>query len=1414
VIDKPEAVRVGDLISLSPVTPVVSLADVEDIRRNLAAGDDSASALAGLLAHYCLDDADTRAAFEVMVSGLARPAELGDAFHVQGVYGTGKSHLLAALTLLCGHPEQSWPVFLETHPEYAEVAASFGGPRLVVAIALDEYPTRTHTLEYVVLHRIEQELAQRHGVRVALTEESHLLELVDRYVAPQVGEGLEEAARGATGRNWGELRAGEPERAAAVALDFIAETGFPLDWRRSRAAAWRTLARTLAERNGTRSARDSARSERGLARKERGFPETARGPEGVVVLLDELGLFLSAKDRAGLNADASFLQWLAQRTATSRCWVICATQRGLDEVGDIDRRTLRQLRDRFRSGFTLDLAEFEWVVRHKVAPRRDTAEFAEAVEKVAAGYAEGAGEELVSGPELARTYPVNPLCLKAVRRAAEACLSRTRSAVKLLAEAAREGRWLEMPADRLITPDVAFDVFRGEMAMSAAGRKQLHVFEVVMANAERIARGRERELAVVIKTLCLLALGELWWSEREVRASLVGCSEEALWREPGMLRELLQALHRRGAYVERVRREDEGGDRFYVDASSDASERIRQRLSELVAELEPEDSRVLLAALGACREPTFPIAAMAEATTLAVQWLNARRFVSATCRDLREVRPDELLNRAGALGSPLTKEDAYLFLASPLIDPEAQREAWLEAGKGAGHRFSASLAAWFPGALSGEAREHLVEHAALTSMVTDKTLSRRGGEFREKLRERWAASEEEVRRVIQRAYYEGEVLGADGREVIVRERLWGLFGDWEGTLAEVLAEPFRHLFPRFEWIAPNRPLSGRVHVNQIVDQFIRPGEVTLPPASALEAHLHAYATPLGLVEAEDRHLRLALKKSELVEAALEAVPVRSGGDQIDPGETIEYGELVGRLAKGEWGLTREQGELLVAALIRTGHLVGLDAFLEPVLLEQVAAPLGDSLPYVMRGRSLEGEAAEAVVSLWEAASGGAVEEWSLPAQERAWGFFVAWARRLGEGSAGNADAITRAAAALEHEPEVWDWAREALGCAEAVARAVDPRQSSREGLAAVAAAAERLPGGIQQTRERVADWRAFEQFVDEGLESAARLRELVGKAAVTGGGLRRPFVQTQGKLATEATKRGDGRRPFAKAQGKLAPAEQGGVMLAREREAVVARFGDSREVVLSAGAVRAAAEGWLERYRKHYLAWHGRVHAAARFGPLLELRRSAEMEAMRRLARAGLRTEEAEAIEAEVGAAVGRRCLAGDPLPAGEVVCPICRVEFKEEVELPEAGEVGERVAGVVGRQLEGLREQGEMLGRRLAGVGDGRVREGVEGLVEVLVEGCGRRSPSPAGRDGRRPFAEAQGKLAPAEQMNGGTLRELLADEVVGWLREQLGQPRARRREVADLVGRLRGKELARQEVLRIVAEWLGEEEGFVEVV
>lgn len=1299
---------VGDLISISPAPTVVSLTDLQRVREEISIGADVSADLAALLTHYCLDDPDTRGAFDVIVSGLSRQEALGDAFHIQGVYGAGKSHLLAAASLLCGHPEAAWPAFLHTHSQYAELAERFRRPRLVAAIALDEYPVRTHPLEHIVLSRIEQELAKRHRMRVALTEESHLLELVERYVVPQAGRGLDDAAASASGLAWGQLRDRDPGQAATVALEFIAASDFPLDWRRSRVEAWDKLRRAL---------------------------QTAE-LDGVVVILDELGLFLAGKDRRGLNADASFLQWLAQRSATSRCWLVCATQRGFEEVGDIDRRTLRQLRDRFRTGFTLDLSGIEWIVQHKVAPRRDAAAFTAAVESLCSTYSERAGEELVSPTELAATYPLNPLCLKALRRAAETCLSRTRSVVKLLQQAARDEAWLQLPAARLITPDLVFDVFRDELGMSVIGRKQLEALEAVTANASRIARGSEHHLIRIMKALCILGVGELRWNEQMLRASMVGSEDPRLWENAATLRSALQALYLRGGYVERVRRED--GDEHFVDVSSGAAEQIRQRLGELTAELLPEDSRVLRSALEACRAAAFPIAALAEPRSLAIRWQNARRLVHAVCADLREINTAELANQVAALAAPLSREDGCLLLASPLGEPADQESAWHGLREATQGRFSAAVVAWIPAALSETAREHLVEHSALSMMVADRTLFRRAGdEVRQKVRERWAASEAEVRMVLQRAYYEGRVIGADGRELIDRARLWALFGDWEATLSEVFGGLFAALFPQCASVAPAQPLSGRLHTNQIIDQFIRPAEVLLPPASTLEAHVSAFAAPLGLVRAEGRRVRLVLDNAELVQSALAATPEPIGGAELSPDEAIAVSDLIGWLGKSEWGLTREQGELLLAALLRTGHLVGLDAFLQPVRLDQVAAPLGDNLPFVMRGAALTGAVAEMVRALWQAASGRADADWNLPAQESVWGFFIGWARGLAEGSVQSSEAITRAAIELGHPVENWDWAREALGGAEALARAVDPSLSSRQGLASVAVAAERLPGGIQQTCKLLADWQSCNRFLSNRLPAVVSLRQLIAGI----------------ELGSE-----DG-------------------LLAREQRAVLADLDSSERVARATDQVTEAARRWLDSYRRHYLAWHARAHAAARFEALVALRRSPLLAVATRLGQAGLGAEEAAGIESAIVTALGRRCLVGDPLPDGHTVCPLCELGFKQELDLPDHGERESRAGQVLEAQLVGLASHSAMLRRRMAGLTDGRVKEAVAALLDVGAD------------------------ATPAD------LLFLLTDEIAGWLRQQLGQPHARKRELATLAQALQGKELTAREIVRIVQEWLGTE-------
>jgi hypothetical protein len=152
--------------------------------------------------------------------------------------------------------------------------------------------------------------------------------------------------------------------------------------------------------------------------------------------------------------------------------------------------------------------------------------------------------------------------------------------------------------------------------------------------------------------------------------------------------------------------------------------------------------------------------------------------------------------------------------------------------------------------------------------------------------------------------------------------------------------------------------------------------------------------------------------------------------------------------------------------------------------------------------------------------------------------------------------------------------------------------------------------------------------------------------------------------------------------------------------------------------------------------------------------------------------------------ALGQRCLAGDPLPTGWVVCPSCGLRLGQEVAVPVAAELAERTEAALAAQVERLRGHWELLRRRLGGCRDERVAAAVETL-------CGPTGGSTEG------------------------MRVLLSEDVIAWIRAQLGQPRARKRKLAELEGALRGREMTKREVVRRVDEWLGGgEDEVVEVV
>ncbi|MDH4179590.1 MAG: hypothetical protein OEV33_03695, partial [Armatimonadota bacterium] len=103
------------------------------------------------------------------------------------------------------------------------------------------------------------------------------------------------------------------------------------------------------------------------------------------------------------------------------------------------------------------------------------------------------------------------------------------------------------------------------------------------------------------------------------------------------------------------------------------------------------------------------------------------------------------------------------------------------------------------------------------------------------------------------------------------------------------------------------------------------------------------------------------------------------------------------------------------------------------------------------------------------------------------------------------------------------------------------------------------------------------------------------------------------------------------------------------------------------------------------------------------------------------------------------------------------------------SAELTKRAGGTLEQQFSELVEHRDLLKRRLGGCRDEQVKRAVEDL------------------------------LSGAEAGSPEALNALLTDAVIAWLRQRIGRPRARRRELGRLEELLRGKELTKREAMQI---------------
>ncbi|MCC6446258.1 MAG: hypothetical protein IT210_22745 [Armatimonadetes bacterium] len=800
--------RIGDVIRVTEMPTVVQMASVARLKAGLAAGEDRQADLRFYAARYFLTERENRRVVETILASFAGE---GRGFWVYGVYGSGKSHLLALIDLLASHTFAR-QVFAGAHPDMESLMAGLEG-LYPVAVPLEEHRAE-EALEDIVARRFEESL-QPGGTAAALPE-------------------------------------GRRERMAAM-LGEVA----------------------------------------------------ARGRRGMVLLLDELFPFLAAKPKADLHRDASYLQFLGQRTALFPIWVVAALSGPVQSL-DMDAELLVKVQDRFTGGLSLTIEHLRTLLHRKLLERNEAA-WPEAMERAwtRAGGPEGA----VSREAVRESYPFHPLTLEALMPLAGRFFSSTRSAVDFAVEAARAS--LEEDAACLIAPDRLYDYIRSRFAGHPAFAP---CEEAVSAlTAALIGDFPQAHTARLLKTLALTALTHPPLSTRQAASChpYPGLEETA----SGLLASgaLLEKLARLGGPLEADRHPGGGEDFWPLRLGWDERLFLRNRITRLARDLSPDDARIWDALHRHLPRERFLPIAFSVPRTADSEWLRSRRRCGVRWIDFR--REGSLDACLAALADPQQAEDAFLCIARP-GSVEAQTAAFAAGTASvAGAREGAALIALFPRPLADEEADVLREYAAFCLILEDPTLDekRLGREGIAHLRSEKPRRDAEIALILEKLYGEGELRNADGP---LAARLSGFARDWEGFLRSVMEDACARRYPEFHRFAPTRRVFSRSALQELMARFVRPGRALPESWSLLEVLLESVALPLSVAALEhtpDGSLyRLSAPAPALWQTVEEVLP---------PSGPVPIGRLAGTLRKSAFGLTAEQADLLLESCLRLGLLV-------------------------------------------------------------------------------------------------------------------------------------------------------------------------------------------------------------------------------------------------------------------------------------------------------------------------------------------------------------------------------------------------------------------------------------------------------------------------------------------------------------
>lgn len=874
-----QALTIGDLIEVPPVKTVIELeGDREDSQT---------------LARSFVFTSDVFSHYAVLANALLKDS--GQGYFLEGDFGSGKSHFLAAL---CAWLEERPGVETLTanHPELrrlGETRRRF----LAVDISLVKYRSST-SLEQIIVTSIERALAAR-GYFAELSPLAQFLKtfyeaLVQAELVSQFAR--QQSVQAEILEKWIQEN---PRQAYRASLAFSKQHGLPapevfLEDR------FETFRRVLEEIKKA-------------------------GLSGMVLCIDELSEFFRAKpDASKLNEDARTLQFLGELSNSQPLWIIAALQESIERTGDISQQTLRKIKDRFPIKLALSTLHIRELISGRLIRKKEGA--TERIRQIYDDYRRHFSSFDCALSLFTSIYPVHPITLSLLEGLGD-LFSEHRGIVdflysRLVGDPRRhiEGL-LSRPAAELLAPDSIYEHFAPRLAEYSA----FHVYprHIIPHLDEVINRVIEDDLdrGLARRLVRILVLYRIHPTAKppsvELLAELVACMiavHDPQFNSRYVSEVLLDPLVQESQFLAK-RSEQEFGfglergkekARVFYEVVTEENPRktFQARIAQIAKELSVRDSRLFLDPLRELKESSsWPGPGLWNGfLKRSVLWRQTTRHVLLAFLD------DDEMEKLVAQIKPKLEEfqcDFALIVtlntAQASISPNILDESWSALWKIPALEEIDLLREYLSiRLLAEELQPSNPAHASLCPFVTED-LTR---------------LEPQVEQILLRVIYQGEFLNpgirfeTSARELRRFDRLLEAAGE------HLLSKRYRKFLP----IAPTTlPPSPRLY-QRLFTEFVTPGKLSIQEArnKGLTEAIETLALPLGIVEVRSGSYLLTPDPLRylLLEYCFQFLSATS---------SVNLPHLLHELQFGPFGLPRETAHFLLASLAHSGLISLLSA---------------------------------------------------------------------------------------------------------------------------------------------------------------------------------------------------------------------------------------------------------------------------------------------------------------------------------------------------------------------------------------------------------------------------------------------------------------------------------------------------------